>query len=70
MERSEIEEICRKIRACAKEFGEEKISNAVIIGNSLGTDHVSNLQYIYAPTIPGWTLGMVEFKVARFFEDC
>ena len=70
MERTEIEEICRKIRACVKEFGEEKISNAVVIGNSIHTDQVSNLRYIYAPTISIWTLGMVDFAVARFFEDC
>ena len=70
MEKTEIEEVCRKIRACAKEFGEYSISEAVIIGNDHDTDHVSNLQYIYAPTISTPTLGMVEYAVARFFEDC
>lgn len=62
------EDICRKLRETATEFGSEDLEGAVIIGH-YDVESISNLRYITAPTVASETLGNVDFKVARFFED-
>lgn len=68
MDNEDKEEVCRQLRATAQEFGQEALANAVIIGNA-GIEHCGGHQYIHAPTVSITTLGLCDFKVARFFED-
>ena len=62
------EELCICIRATVKEFGANSLKDAVIIG-PYSIKHISDLKYLYAPTIANHTLGNTPFKIARFFED-
>ncbi|HHC18930.1 MAG TPA: hypothetical protein ENK81_00805 [Euryarchaeota archaeon] len=64
----EIELLCKKLRETVKEFGQESIDDASIIG-CRDLLNVSDVPYIYAPTISEDTLAGVQFDVARFFED-
>jgi len=64
-----VENICRKLRLTAQEFGQKAIENAVIIGSEYDGESISGHKYIDCPTVSGSKLGGVEFKVARFFED-
>jgi len=69
MQNSELkEELCEKIRVITEEFGQECLNNAVIIGPH-DEKHVSDIPYIYAPTLGWHIMGGVEHKVARTFED-
>ena len=64
------EEICRKLRETVKEFGQREVAGAVIIGSDDILSFVGGHTYLIAKTISITTLGNVEYKVARFFEDC
>jgi hypothetical protein len=61
--------ICRKLRLTALEFGQNSLANATIIGPDDLESPISGINYIMCPTIVEVTLGGVDFKVARFFED-
>ena len=63
-----IEELCTCIRATIKEFGANSLKDAIIIG-PYQIEHVSDIKYLYVPTIATHTLGNIHFKIARFFED-
>ena len=67
------QDIATKIRMTAKEFGEDEIKNAVLIGDFLSWDYgkIAGFECINAPTFPMGvvTLGHVRWEVARFFED-
>lgn len=71
MSREYVEEICRKLRATASEFGQDALNNAVVIdGDSeYDCDTIGGHKFIYAPTISNPILAKCGFKVARFFED-
>jgi len=63
------EEICRKLRETAREFGQEAVTPATIIG-AIGLESpVYGHQYVQCPTVFQLTLGNVSWKVARFFEE-
>lgn len=61
-------ELCRKLRVTASERGPDALKNAVMIGPD-EFDMVSNIQYITCPTVSIETLGGVDYKTARLFED-
>ena len=63
------EEICRKLRETTREFGQETVTPATIIG-AIGLESpVYGHQYVQCPTVFQLTLGNVSWKVARFFEE-
>lgn len=62
------EELCRKLRVTAFERGYSALKNAVMIGPR-EIDNISNIPYITCPTISVETLGRVDYKTARQFED-
>ncbi len=68
MPREVKEELCRKLRAVVAEYGQASLKGAVMVG-SYDTESVSNIPYITCPTISGETLGNVEYKTAREFEN-
>ena len=69
------EEICRKLRATAGEFGQDKMRmDEVVVITPLITPTLDNGKVgghtcIRAPTIGETTLGNCSYDVARFFED-
>ena len=66
-------EIARKLRATVREFGQNNLDGAVIVWNfnsiNLYPEQIGGHKFIYCPTISVATLGNVDYKVARFFED-
>lgn len=68
MSRQYFENLCRKLRKTHSEFGADALENAFMIG-TYKVKQVSNLPYYTCPTIVNETLGGVDFKVARFFEE-
>jgi len=62
------DELCRKLRVIAREYGQNKLKGAVMVG-SLDVDHISDIPYINCPSLGTETLGNVDFKTARAFED-
>lgn len=62
------DEICRKIRMVATEFGNDIVKNSIIVTNMLDCEACGGVKVIVTPTV-NLTLGNVEYKVARFFED-
>lgn len=68
-----VEEIARKLRATAKEFGQKSLEHAVVVSSTIvvesftAGEYLCGLTYVYAPTICITTLGNVEYNVARFF---
>lgn len=61
--------IAEKLRLTSTELGREALIGAVIVGpHDLGA-HISTHQYVYCPTLGEVTLGDVQWKTARFFED-
>jgi len=65
----EKELICKKLRETIKEYGAESVDGASIIGDDPFAIMISDVPYIYAPTISEETLSDVKFEVARFFEN-
>lgn len=65
----EKETICHKLRETAKEFGQESLNSAVIVGPDIGYNEVGGHEYITIPTLGSYKLGKISFKVARFFEN-
>ena len=64
------EEICRKLRATAGEFGQDKMRmDKVVIITTLIDKKIGGHTCIRAPTISETTLGNCSYDVARFFED-
>ena len=68
MPRDVRDELCRKLRVTASERGQDSLKNAVMIGQ-YKADMVSNIPYITCPTVSIETLGCVDYKTARQFED-
>lgn len=67
-----IEEIARKLRATAKEYGEKSLDFAFIVSGEPileDRDHVCGIPYVHVPTMSHITLGDVKYKTARFFEE-
>lgn len=64
-----IEEISRKLRIAAREYGADSLTGAVIIGGYDIGNKVAGIEYVCCPTVSGPILGRVPYKVARFFED-
>ena len=71
-----IEEIARKLRETSKEYRNstdlDPLYGAVIVTGEPELAEmvkVCGMKIIYAPTISGYTLGNVQWKIARFFED-
>lgn len=62
------DEICRKLRETVIEFGNNIVSRSIIITNMLDCKTCGGVTVVVAPTV-NLTLGNVEYKVARFFED-
>jgi hypothetical protein len=62
------EEINRKLRETVREWGQARVSGAIIITNENIGPQCGGHRVLYAPTI-STTLGEVDFKVARSFED-
>lgn len=62
------EAVCRKLRETVQEFGQKSIKDAVIIGPFNYTE-MGGHTYINAPTVAITTLGICDWKIARFFED-
>ena len=63
------EEIFRKLRTTVSEFGQEKVTPAIIVGPYYLDSPISGHQYLMCPTIAEDTLANVDWKIARFFED-
>ena len=63
------EEICRKLRETAKECGQNKVNDAVIVGGYNLVSPVGGHQYIMCPTLGSFKLANVDWKVARVFEN-
>lgn len=63
------EDLFRKLRKTATEFGQDRLNDAVIIGPDEFVSPISGHQYLTCPTLGQVTLGNVDWKVARFFED-
>ncbi len=63
------EEICRKLRNTVKEFGQDRVNGAVIMGPDDLGEQISGHQYVVTKSKCEVILGNVDFKVARFFED-
>ena len=65
------EEICRKLRIAAQDFGQEALNmdTVCVVGADYSIESVGGHKYIYAPTISVETLTGCSFKVARCFED-
>jgi len=74
-QREIVHEIARKLRETEREFKYERLNldEAVVIGDFNHDDWEGDLfmgfKMIHAPTIGSYTLGNVDYKVARFFED-
>jgi len=66
--REVVDTLCAAIRSTIQEFGKNILKDAVIIGPYEATS-VSDIKYLYCPTIASHTLGNTSFEVARFFED-
>ena len=64
-----VERVAYKLRATEREFGRSSLENAVIIGPEEMRKKVAGFPYTRCPTLGDLTLGNVEWKVARFFED-
>lgn len=64
-----IKQLEDRLLSCVHEFGPFALQNAVIIGPLQITKLISGHQYIIAPSFANHTLGFVDWKVARFFED-
>ena len=52
----------------ATEFGNDIVKNSIIVTNMLDCETCGGVKVIVTPTV-NLTLGNVEYKVARFFED-
>jgi len=69
-EKIDIEEkICKMLRNTVREFGQRKVTGAIIIGPWDLGDCVGGHRYIMAPTIGTATLAYVSWEICRFFED-
>ena len=68
MPRDVREDLCRKLRKTVTECGRGSLKNAVMIG-MYTVNNVSDIPYMTCPTIGINTLGNVEYKTARVFED-
>ena len=64
-----IRQLEARLLSCEQEFGPSALKDAVIIGPLHIKGILSNKQYIMAPTFADHTLGCVDWKVARFFEN-
>lgn len=64
------QEIFRKIRAVVAEYGDifRKDKSVCVISDVDYGYYLGGITHVYAPT-GTLTLGNVDFKVARFFED-
>lgn len=62
------EELCRKLRAVVAERGQASLKGAVMIG-MYDAENVSDIPYVTCPTISVETLGNVDYKTAREFEN-
>lgn len=62
------EDICRKLRLTAAEFGQKSLTGARVL-SCYDYDSVGRHEHITIPTLSIITLANVSFKVARFFED-
>ena len=65
----DVERVAYKLRATEKEFGREVLKHAVVVGPEEMRKKVAGFPYIRCKTLGDLTLGNVEWKVARFFED-
>jgi hypothetical protein len=65
-------DVCKRLRLTAMEFGHEVLKNAVVIDApyNYGETSIGGIPFINCPTISGQKLGNVDYKVARFFADC
>lgn len=67
---TEIEEICRKLRATVAEYGQDKLRmDKVVIISTLSEEKIGGHQCVRSPTISNATLGNCSFRIARYFED-
>lgn len=66
---SPVDCIAKKLRITAAEYGEKRLTGAVLIGPDIGLETVCGLTYIAAATLADYTLGNVDFKVTRFFDE-
>ena len=62
------EELCRKLRVTIAECGRDSLKNAVMVG-MYDAENVSDIPYVMCPTISVETLGNVDYKTAREFEN-
>ena len=68
MPRDVKEELFRKLRYTVAECGMDSLKNAVMVGMH-SINSVSDIPYITCPTIGIYTLGNVDYEIARIFED-
>ena len=67
---TEIDEICRKLRATVREYGQDKMKmGKVVIITTLDCKNIGGHNCVRVPTIGQTTLGNCSFGIARFFED-
>ena len=65
----ETEEVCRKLRLTAAEFGQKNLFGAIVIGPSDLPKNFGGHDYINVTTVGEYRLGNIGWKIARFFED-
>jgi hypothetical protein len=66
----DVDEICRKLRETAREYGQEALKGAIVLcpyGTNGG--QVGGHKCIDVPTLDTERLAYVSWEVARFFEE-
>jgi hypothetical protein len=63
------EKVLYKLRQTAIECGQKAITPAIIVGPFDLESPISGHQYIRCATLGDVTLGNVDWKTARYFED-